>query len=110
MMTTTALTTIEHHIAGTKTAGESTRRSPVWEPASGNVQAEVLLAEPADVDRAVQAARAAFEAWSEVSLARRARIMFAFRELVDKHTDDLARIVACEHGKVVDDAKGEVIR
>jgi malonate-semialdehyde dehydrogenase (acetylating)/methylmalonate-semialdehyde dehydrogenase len=107
---TTATKTIEHHIAGAPAPGESTRRSPVWEPAGGTVQAEVLLAEPSDVDRAVQAAKAAFASWSEVSLARRARIMFAFRDLVDRHTDELARLVASEHGKVVEDAKGEVIR
>src|SRR3954466_5513047 len=99
-MTTTPLTTIEHYIAGTPTAGDSSRRSPVWEPASGVPQAEVLLAEPADVDRAVSAAKTAFASWSEVSLARRTRIMFAFRDLVSRHTDDLARIVASEHGKV----------
>jgi malonate-semialdehyde dehydrogenase (acetylating) / methylmalonate-semialdehyde dehydrogenase len=110
MMTTTTSTTIEHYIGGARTAGDGNRRSPVWEPASGAVQAEVLLAEPSDVDRAVQAAKAAFESWSEVSLVRRARIMFAFRELVHRHTDDLARIVSSEHGKVFEDAKGEVIR
>jgi malonate-semialdehyde dehydrogenase (acetylating)/methylmalonate-semialdehyde dehydrogenase len=109
-MNTATLTTIEHHIAGALTPGDSTRRSPVWEPASGEVQAEVLLAEPSDVDHAVQAAKAAFESWSEVSLARRARVMFAFRELVHAHTDDLARIVSSEHGKVFEDAKGEVVR
>ncbi|HEY1853545.1 MAG TPA: CoA-acylating methylmalonate-semialdehyde dehydrogenase [Solirubrobacterales bacterium] len=109
-MATTTLTTIEHYIGGERTAGESSRRSPVWEPASGKQQAEVLLAEPADVDRAVQAAKIAFESWSEVSLARRARIMFAFRQLIADHTDEIAKIVASEHGKVLDDAKGEVIR
>ncbi len=102
--------TIEHHIAGSPTAGESTRRAPVWDPATGERQAEVLLAEPTDVDRAIQAARAAFASWSNVSLARRGRVMFAFRELVHRHTDDLARIVSSEHGKVFEDAKGEVIR
>jgi malonate-semialdehyde dehydrogenase (acetylating)/methylmalonate-semialdehyde dehydrogenase len=108
--TSTTSTTIEHYIGGATTAGDGTRRSPVWEPASGVAQAEVLLAERSDVDRAVQAAKRAAESWSEYSLARRVRIMFAFRELVHKHTDDLARIVAAEHGKVFEDAKGEVIR
>ncbi len=86
-MTTTALKAIEHHIGGMPTAGDSSRRSSVWEPASGAPQAEVLLAEPSDVDAAVQAAKAAFENWSETSLARRARVMFAFRELVHEHID-----------------------
>jgi malonate-semialdehyde dehydrogenase (acetylating)/methylmalonate-semialdehyde dehydrogenase len=102
--------TIQHRIGGTETRGSSTRTAPVWNPATGEHQAHVLLAEPADVDAAVQAARAAFESWRNVSVVRRAKIMFAFRELVDRHLDDLARIVASEHGKVVDDAKGEVIR
>jgi malonate-semialdehyde dehydrogenase (acetylating) / methylmalonate-semialdehyde dehydrogenase len=110
MTTEATLKTIGHHIGGACAGGESARRSVVWNPATGEPQAEVLLAEPADVDRAVQAAKAAFARWSEVSLARRARIMFKFRDLVARHTDELARVIASEHGKVVDDAKGEVIR
>ena len=86
----------------------STRTAPVWDPATGEQQAEVLLAEPADVDAAVAAARAAFDEWSEASLSRRAKVMFAFRELLNANVDALARIVSSEHGKVLDDAKGEV--
>jgi malonate-semialdehyde dehydrogenase (acetylating)/methylmalonate-semialdehyde dehydrogenase len=85
-------------------------RPPSTTPATGGQQAQVLLAERADVDAAVAAARTAFESWKEVSVVRRSRIMFAFRNLVEQHLDDLARIVASEHGKVVEDAKGEVIR
>jgi malonate-semialdehyde dehydrogenase (acetylating)/methylmalonate-semialdehyde dehydrogenase len=55
-------------------------------------------------------ARTAFETWRDVSLARRVRIMFAFRDLVEKHMDELARIISLEHGKVLDDAKGEIVR
>ncbi len=109
-MTTVDLKTIQHRIGGAETAGQSTRTSPIWDPATGGQQAQVLLAEPADVDAAVAAAREAFESWKEVSVVRRSRIMFAFRNLVEQHADELARIVASEHGKVVDDAKGEVIR
>jgi malonate-semialdehyde dehydrogenase (acetylating)/methylmalonate-semialdehyde dehydrogenase len=58
----------------------------------------------------VAAAKAAFEEWSDVSVTRRARVMFAFRELIVKHTDELARIISAEHGKTFDDAKGEVVR
>jgi len=105
-----AVKTIQHRIGGSETAGASTRTAPVWNPATGERQAEVLLGEAADVDAAVQAARAAFPAWADTSVVRRARIMFSFRNLVEQHLDDLARIVASEHGKVVDDAKGEVIR
>jgi malonate-semialdehyde dehydrogenase (acetylating) / methylmalonate-semialdehyde dehydrogenase len=86
------------------------RTSPVYDPATGEVQFELVLAEPADVDAAVAAARAAFEEWSEASLSRRAKVMFAFRELVAHNVGELARIVSSEHGKVLEDAKGEVSR
>jgi malonate-semialdehyde dehydrogenase (acetylating)/methylmalonate-semialdehyde dehydrogenase len=109
-VTTVDLKTIQHRIGGAETPGQSTRTSPIWDPATGGQQAQVLLAEPADVDAAVAAARAAFESWKEVSVVRRSRVMFAFRNLVEQHADELARIVASEHGKVVEDAKGEVIR
>jgi len=102
--------TIEHWIGGVETSGASTRRAPVWNPATGEQQAEVVLAEPADVDAAVLAAHKGFEKWRDVSLTRRARVMFAFRNLVEEHIDELAKIVAAEHGKVVDDAKGEIVR
>jgi malonate-semialdehyde dehydrogenase (acetylating)/methylmalonate-semialdehyde dehydrogenase len=109
-MSTTALKTVQHVIGGQETAGRSTRTSPVWNPATGEHQAQVLLGEPADVDAAVTAASEAFDAWGDVSVTRRARVMFAFRNLVEKHADDLARLVSAEHGKVVADARGEVIR
>jgi malonate-semialdehyde dehydrogenase (acetylating)/methylmalonate-semialdehyde dehydrogenase len=109
-VSTTTTRTIQHRIGGAETPGSSRRTAPVYDPATGEPQAEVVLAEREDVDRAVQTAAAAFETWGDVSLTRRARVMFAFRNLVEKHVDDLARIIASEHGKVIDDAKGEVIR
>jgi malonate-semialdehyde dehydrogenase (acetylating)/methylmalonate-semialdehyde dehydrogenase len=102
--------TIQHWISGSETTGASTRFGPVWNPATGEQQAQVALAEPADVDAAVAAAKKAFDEWREVSLIRRARVMFALRDLVERHLDELAGIVADEHGKVFSDAKGEVIR
>ncbi len=101
---------VRHRIGGEEASGASTRTSPVYEPASGEVQAEVLLAEPADVDAAVAAARAAFAEWSQASVSRRAKVMFAFRELLNRNVDELARIVSSEHGKVLEDAKGEILR
>ena len=101
---------IEHWIGGSETTGASTRTAPVWNPATGAQQAEVVLAEAADVDAAVSAAGKAFEEWRDVSVVKRARVMFAFRELVERHSDELARLVADEHGKVVSDAAGEVTR
>jgi malonate-semialdehyde dehydrogenase (acetylating)/methylmalonate-semialdehyde dehydrogenase len=102
--------TIEHWINGTATAAGSTRTSPVWNPATGQQQASVLLAEPSDVDSAVGAAGKAFESWANSSLTQRMRVMFAFRELLVRHEDELARLISAEHGKVVDDARGEIVR
>ncbi|HEY3552879.1 MAG TPA: CoA-acylating methylmalonate-semialdehyde dehydrogenase [Solirubrobacterales bacterium] len=102
--------TIRHRIGGEETSGSSTRSSPVYDPATGEVQAEVVQAEPADVDAAVAAAREAFAEWSQASLSRRAKVMFAFRELLNANVEELARIVSSEHGKVLEDAKGEVSR
>src|SRR4051812_14308000 len=109
-MSTTLLDTIDHQIAGTGAAGTSERTAPVYDPATGQVQRHVRLAEPVDVDAAVQAAKRAFVEWSGVSVTRRARVMFRFRELVAAHTDELARMISGEHGKTFEDAKGEVVR
>jgi malonate-semialdehyde dehydrogenase (acetylating) / methylmalonate-semialdehyde dehydrogenase len=102
--------TIEHWIRGKANPGSSTRMSPVWNPATGEQQAEVVLASWSDVDDAVAAAAAAFPAWSETSLSKRAKILFAFRELVNKRIDELAGVISDEHGKVMSDAAGEVQR
>jgi malonate-semialdehyde dehydrogenase (acetylating)/methylmalonate-semialdehyde dehydrogenase len=109
-VSTVALETLHHQIGGAPTAGTAVRSAPVFDPATGLEQRRVWLAEAADVDAAVQAAKAAFARWSDVSITRRARVMFKFRELIAAHTDELARIISTEHGKTFDDAKGEVIR
>jgi malonate-semialdehyde dehydrogenase (acetylating)/methylmalonate-semialdehyde dehydrogenase len=102
--------TVEYWIDGRTTPGSSTRHGPVWNPATGEQQAQVVLAQPADVDAAVQVAKAAFTEWSQSSLSRRTKILFAFRELVNARVGELAGIVSDEHGKVLSDAKGEVLR
>ncbi|MGK3203128.1 CoA-acylating methylmalonate-semialdehyde dehydrogenase [Amycolatopsis sp. MEPSY49] len=104
------MNTIDHWINGTATSAGSTRTAPVFDPATGRRQAEVLLAEASDVDTAVAAASKAFESWGNSSLSQRTKVMFAFRELLAKHEDELARIISSEHGKVVDDARGEIVR
>jgi malonate-semialdehyde dehydrogenase (acetylating)/methylmalonate-semialdehyde dehydrogenase len=101
---------VRHRIGGEEAAGVSSRTAPVYDPATGEVRAEVVLAEARDVDAAVAAAREAFAGWSQASLSRRAKTMFAFRELLNENVEELARIVSSEHGKVLDDAKGEVLR
>ena len=102
--------TIEHWIAGRPTTGSSTRFGVVWNPATGARQAQVAYAEPADVDAAVTAAAKAYESWRDVSVGRRARVMFRFAELVRGRIGELAGIIADEHGKVVADAEGEIAR
>jgi malonate-semialdehyde dehydrogenase (acetylating)/methylmalonate-semialdehyde dehydrogenase len=102
--------TIPHWIGGKPTLGSGGRTSPVWNPATGEQQAEVTLAGTADVDQAVRAAAAAFESWSQSSLAQRTKIMFSFREIVNARIGELAEVVSDEHGKVVADARGEVQR
>jgi malonate-semialdehyde dehydrogenase (acetylating)/methylmalonate-semialdehyde dehydrogenase len=102
--------TIEHWIGGKASVGTSTRRGPVFDPATGRQQAEVVLASLADVDAAVAGARAAFEEWSQASLTTRSKVLFAFRELVSARVGDLAELVTAEHGKVLSDARGEVQR
>ncbi|MEU7901387.1 CoA-acylating methylmalonate-semialdehyde dehydrogenase [Actinoplanes sp. NPDC049118] len=104
------MTTIEHCIGGRITAGAATRRAAVYNPATGQRQHEVVLAEPADVDAAVAAAKAAFTTWSQASLSARTKIMFNFRELVNANVGRLAELVSDEHGKVLSDAAGEVQR
>ena len=103
-------TTISHWIGGSRTTGVSTRTSPVWNPATGARQAEVVLAEIADVDAAVEAARVAFETWGESSISTRMKVLFAFREIVNRRAGELAELITDEHGKVLSDAAGEVQR
>ena len=88
----------------------SERFSNVFNPATGEVQARVGLASSKTVDAAVASALKAFPAWSEQSSLRRSRVMFKFKELLDRHHDELAEIISREHGKVFSDAKGEVTR
>ena len=102
--------TIEHWIDGRPAAGESQRHGSVWNPATGQHQADVTLATATDVDTAVQAAKAAFGQWSQSSLSRRTTILFAFRELLNGRIDELAELISDEHGKVISDARGEVQR
>ncbi|RNM17002.1 CoA-acylating methylmalonate-semialdehyde dehydrogenase [Nocardioides pocheonensis] len=101
---------IDHWIAGKTTAGSSQRRAPVWNPATGEQQAEVALASRDDVDAAVAAARDAFVEWSQASLSTRTRVLFAFRELVNANVGRIAEAITDEHGKVLSDARGEVQR
>jgi malonate-semialdehyde dehydrogenase (acetylating)/methylmalonate-semialdehyde dehydrogenase len=102
--------TIDHWINGTTVASTSGAFSPVFDPATGQQQAQVGLASVAEVDAAVVAARTAFATWRSSSLSRRAEVMFRFHELVLQHRDEIANLVSSEHGKVPSDAAGELAR
>ena len=105
-----ALRTITHWINGKAVHGTSGRSSNIYNPATGQIQATVPLANPAELNAAVEAAQAAFPDWSSQPPLRRARVLFRLRELLDQRADDLAAILTSEHGKVLSDAKGEVTR
>ena len=101
---------IVHWIAGAPAPGSSERRQPVWNPATGEAARAVRLGTAADVQAAVDAARAAQPAWGEMPPLRRARVMNAFLALLNQHRDTLAAMITAEHGKVFSDAQGEVTR
>ena len=101
---------VTHWIGGKPWTAEAERHGDVYDPATGQVTGHVDFATAADVDAAVRAATEAFASWRNVSLAKRASIMFAFRELIAEHTAELAALITAEHGKVAGDAAGEVAR
>ncbi len=101
---------INHWIGGALVPGESGRFGDVYNPSTGLVQARVPLATAAEVDRAVQAAAAAFPDWSSQPPLRRARVLFRFREIFERRLDEVAALINSEHGKVFSDAKGEATR
>lgn len=102
--------TIDQLIDGTQVSSTSGRTSPVFNPATGEQTAELGLASVEDVDAAVASSKRAFEGWRAMSVAKRTKIMFNFRDLVVKNTDEIARRLTAEHGKVLSDAAGEVAR
>jgi malonate-semialdehyde dehydrogenase (acetylating)/methylmalonate-semialdehyde dehydrogenase len=101
---------IAHWIDGQRVEGTSGRSGPVYNPATGVQSGEVDFASVEEIDAAVQAAKRAFESWRTVSLSRRTELFFRIRELFHDHSEDLARLLTLEHGKVLSDAKGEVAR
>ena len=101
---------IDHYIGGRVAAATSGRTQDVYNPATGVVTGHVAMANAAEVGAAVAAAQAAFPAWADTPPIRRARVLFKFLELLNRHKDDLARLITAEHGKVFTDAQGEVSR
>src|SRR5436305_14714478 len=100
---------IDHFVAGASYASGE-RQGEVFDPNNGGVQAHVGFGTSADLERAVAAAREALPAWAATNPQRRARVMFRFKELVEANMEDLALLLASEHGKVIADARGDVPR
>jgi malonate-semialdehyde dehydrogenase (acetylating)/methylmalonate-semialdehyde dehydrogenase len=102
--------TLHHYINGQQIEGTSGRYGDVFNPTIGEVSARVPLASADETANAIEVAAAAFPAWRDTPPLRRARVLFRFKELLDKHLDELAELVSAEHGKVLSDARGSVIR
>jgi malonate-semialdehyde dehydrogenase (acetylating)/methylmalonate-semialdehyde dehydrogenase len=107
---TTDTKLIGHWIGGEPVRGESGRRGPVFNPATGEQTGEVDFASLEEIDRAVRNAKEAHASWRATSLSKRAELFFRIYHLFDEHRDDLARLLTEEHGKVLSDAQGEVQR
>src|SRR6516162_8597843 len=101
---------VHHYIQGKVTEGASGRWGDVYNPATGEKSRRVAFASAGEVDRAVQAAAAAFPGWAATPPLTRARILFKFLELLNRDHDALARVISEEHGKVFSDAQGEITR
>ncbi len=101
---------IQHYINGKVVSGDSKRKGKVFNPATGNQESEVLLGTKSDLEKAVEHAKKAFFAWSSKPPIQRARIIFKYKELIEKNTDELTKLIVSEHGKVYDDAKGSLTR
>ncbi|MEU7158093.1 CoA-acylating methylmalonate-semialdehyde dehydrogenase [Streptomyces chrestomyceticus] len=102
--------TVNHWIGGKPAEGVSGSFGPVYNPATGAQEKQVAFASVDEVDTAVAAAKEAFRTWGTSSLAQRTAVLFAYRELIDAHREELAALITAEHGKVHSDALGEVAR
>ncbi|EDL49384.1 CoA-acylating methylmalonate-semialdehyde dehydrogenase [Erythrobacter sp. SD-21] len=99
---------VDHFIVGNSPA--PTRKHKIWNPSTGEVQAEVALGGAELLQQAVDAAKKVQPEWAATNPQRRARVMFKFKELVEAHKQELAELLSSEHGKVVEDAHGDVQR
>jgi malonate-semialdehyde dehydrogenase (acetylating) / methylmalonate-semialdehyde dehydrogenase len=103
-------TPLTHFIDGQHMPGNSGRTSPVYDPATGEIRHQVSLASVEDTRSAIAAARAALPGWATTTPLRRARVMFRFRDLLERHMGELAALITAEHGKTLNDAQGEITR
>jgi malonate-semialdehyde dehydrogenase (acetylating)/methylmalonate-semialdehyde dehydrogenase len=101
---------VEHIINNQKVSEKKENFHPIHNPATGEIIGEVAYATPTEVEKAIAAAKAALPKWSQTPAVRRARILFKYKELLEKHMDELAELVTKEHGKTIADAKGSIMR
>ena len=101
---------IQHFVNGKIIPGKSDRKGKIFNPATGEQESEVKLGTKLDLDEAVNIAKKAFDTWSLKPPIQRARIMFKFKELIEKNSDELTKMIVSEHGKVYEDAKGSLTR
>ena len=101
---------IGHFIGGKHVAGTSGRSAEIFNPATGEVQGTVVLANESELRAAVESAEAAQPAWAATNPQRRARVMMKFGALINEHMDELAEMLSMEHGKTLPDARGDVQR
>ena len=101
---------IDHYVSGEKFLGNSKRLSSVFNPATGEETAKVRLGSKEDLNKTVEKALNVFESWLNTPPLQRARVLFKFKELIEKNSDELTKIIVSEHGKVYEDAKGSLSR
>ncbi|MDC0703827.1 CoA-acylating methylmalonate-semialdehyde dehydrogenase [Priestia sp. AB] len=109
-MTQTTVKTVKNYIGGEWADSSTSLTEPVYNPATGEIIAEVPLSTKEDVDQAVQAANEAFKGWSKTAVPKRARILFKYQQLLVDNWDELAKLVTLENGKSFNEARGEVQR
>ena len=101
---------IQHFVNGKSYKGNSNRKGKVFNPATGEQESEVILGSKEDLNDTVNIARKAFESWSLKPPLQRARVMFKFKELIERNSEEIAKLIVSEHGKVYEDAKGSLTR
>ena len=101
---------IQHFVNGKSYKGNSNRKGKVFNPATGEQESEVILGSKEDLYNTVNIARKAFESWSAKPPLQRARVMFKFKELIERNSEEIAKLIVSEHGKVYEDAKGSLTR
>ena len=108
-MQTDTLRTVGHFING-EMVTDSSKTQPVFNPSTGEISKQVALGGAKSIDEAVAAAKAAFPEWRKTPPLKRARVMFKFKELLEKNADEICRLIGEEHGKISHDAAGELQR